>query len=133
MPRTIPIIALLAIAGCTSGSYCDESSPSIAKARALSQDDLAQIYGFVTAIEEPKLERLDSFPNAPGALVSLDPTMLNLQPRSARIYLEACSLDYKVYLLVDRRNTAAREVTLHWGGGPGDWGSEVLWRQSDFD
>ena len=123
-------VSVWLLAGC-GGAYCGESSESVARARAVSSEDLAEIYRFATGATELKAGRLDQFPNAPKALVALEPSYIRMEPGEAAIYLETCSIDYKVLLVTNHRGADSDFIRLQWGGSPNTRGSEVLWESSD--
>ena len=127
---TIFSAVLLSLAGC-GGAYCDESSESVARARSVSTEELADIHSFATAATEPISGRIDKFPNAPKALVALEPSFIRMRPGEAVIYLEACSFDYKVAMVTNMRTADAKFIRLQWGGSPDTWGSEILWRSAE--
>ncbi len=45
----------------------------------------------------------------------------------AYMYIETCSLDYKVAIVFTFPEEGVGEVKLQWGGDPKSWGSSVLW------
>lgn len=126
MTRALIFAALLVLAGC-GGPYCDENSPSVSNARALSQDELSQIHAFMSASNGPRRGKVYEFANAPKVLVALNPVVIDRA--EGNIYLETCSIDYKVLLQVDNPYDTERFVRLLWGGWrPDEGGSEILWQ-----
>ena len=126
MTRAFIFAALLLVAGC-GGPFCGEDSPSVSKARALSQDDLSQIHAFMSVSDELGRGQVDEFADVPKALLALNPVVIDRA--EGNIYLEACSIDYKVLLQVNNPYATERFVRLHWGGWrPDEGGWEVLWQ-----
>ncbi len=125
MTRAILIAAMFFSAGC-SGSSCGEDSISVAKARALSQDDLIQIHAFMTARDETHRGHVNEFSNVPKALKALSPEVIDRH--AGYIYLELCSIDIKIMLEVRDLPGTGKLLKLHWGHWQSDDGSpEVLW------
>lgn len=133
MIRSVLFLVFLGLVGCgDSGPYCGEDSSHVARARALSQDDLSQIHTFMSVRDEPGRGKVDEFADVPKALVTLNPYVIDRA--EGNIYLETCSIDYKVLLQVNNPYATERFVRLHWGGWrPDEGGWEVLWQEPSQD
>jgi len=110
-------------------SYCGESSESVSRARALTQAELQAIHKFMFASDQIKSGKIRDFPDAPQALVELQPTRLLQGGPRPSVGLEACSIDYKVAITFNRPSSPEKYVLLRWGGDQ-DIGFEKLWEHT---
>lgn len=126
MTRAFFFTTLLVVVGC-GGPFCGEDSPSVSKVRALSQYDLSQIHAFMSVSDQPGRGQVEEFADVPKALLALNPVVIDRV--EGNIYLEVCSIDYKVMLQINNPYDTERFVRLHWGGWrPDKGGWEVLWQ-----
>ena len=110
-------------------SYCGESSEAVSRARALTQSELQAIHKFMFASDQIKSGEIRDLPDAPQALVELQPTSLLQGGPRPSVGLEACSFDYKVAITFNRPSNTEKYVLLRWGGDQ-DIGFEKLWENA---
>jgi len=127
------IICINGMSSCNKGSggYCGASSESVAIAKKLSNEQASDLYNsvkkFTQSNEDGRFKSSDETP-IPSYLWNYEEvTLIPKGKHEAWMYLETCSLDYKVIITFDFPENGTGEMMLQWGGGPESYGHHLLW------
>ena len=127
----IIIISVLTSCMNVSAGYCDASSESVAIAKAISNEQASDLYNEVKKLVQSnnygEYKASDGAP-IPSYLWNYEEiTLIVAGKLNTRMYIETCSFDSKVAITFDFPENGTGEMVLQWGGGPEDWGQQLLW------
>ena len=126
-------VAMLSLSGCNEDIYvCGESHPAVARARSLSQEQLAFLYAEIFQMRKKNAgRRVEYYSNQiPKSLAFLKAIRIRPSAQRPNIMLAGCMDEY-IYLNFSGPDEKSPGIVLSWAAGttqnPYNTASEMLW------